>query len=86
MLIKNPKPAYRKWIKRGALTLFVVEAGCFIGSYFVWHKINTERDSRKYLLDNYPQVLDLYYKTGEIIDKNNKLREIDAAYWSTNQN
>ncbi|KAG5893347.1 hypothetical protein JTB14_000113 [Gonioctena quinquepunctata] len=81
MLTKNPKPAYRKWLKRGALTLFVVEAACFAGSYFLWYKVNTKRDYRKYLHDNYPSILEIYYRTGETFDSQNKVRELDQAYW-----
>lgn len=43
MLIKHPKPNYRKWLKRGAIALFAVEAVCFIASYGIWHKVNTDR-------------------------------------------
>ncbi|KAJ8949858.1 hypothetical protein NQ318_010492 [Aromia moschata] len=82
MLVKNPRPAYRKWLKRGALILFVVEAASFVGTYAVWHKVNTERDYRKYLRDNYPSVLEVYYRTGEIIDSQSKIRQIDQAYWA----
>lgn len=43
MLTKNPKPAYRKWLKRGALVLFVGEAVAFGVSYFFWNAVNTRR-------------------------------------------
>ncbi|XP_018563719.1 protein CEBPZOS [Anoplophora glabripennis] len=82
MIIKNPKPAYRRWLKKGALTLFVIEAVCFAGSYFVWHRINTERDYRRYLHDNYPSILEAFYKTGELIDSKSNIRQIDQAYWN----
>ncbi|XP_074038195.1 protein CEBPZOS isoform X1 [Leptinotarsa decemlineata] len=81
MLFKNPKPAYRRWIKRGAITLFVIEAACFAGSYFIWQRVNTEREYRKYLHDNYPSILELYYKTGETLDPLNRVRQSDQACW-----
>lgn len=43
MLTKRPKTVTRKWIQRGAVTLFTVEAIFFAGSYFIWQRINTER-------------------------------------------
>lgn len=43
MLVKHPKPAYRKWLKRGAVVAFVIEGICFVAGYTVWHKLNTER-------------------------------------------
>ncbi|XP_019876005.1 protein CEBPZOS [Aethina tumida] len=82
MLIKNPKPEYRRWIKKTAIVLFVAEAAAFTASYFLWSKVNTDRDTRRYLLDNYPSALDLYYRTGELLDSQNRTRQIDAAYWS----
>lgn len=43
MLTKKPQTKARKWIKRGAATIFVVEAIGFAGSYLIWHRVNTER-------------------------------------------
>lgn len=43
MLIKNPKPEYRRWIKKTAIVLFVAEAAAFTASYFLWSKVNTDR-------------------------------------------
>ncbi|XP_057651277.1 uncharacterized protein LOC130890892 [Diorhabda carinulata] len=82
MLLKNPKSATRKWFKRGVYTLIVIEGACFAGSYFIWYKINTNRDTRKYLFDNYPSILENYYKIGELIDSQNKIRQVDLAYWN----
>ncbi|KAJ8922848.1 hypothetical protein NQ315_007930 [Exocentrus adspersus] len=81
MIIKNPKPSYRRWLKKGAIIIFAVEGVCFAGSYFLWYKTNTQRDFRKHLRDNYPAVLEVYYKTGELIDSKSNIREIDQVYW-----
>lgn len=35
---------------------------------------------RQYINDNFPFVLDYYYKVGEVIGNSN-LREIDATIW-----
>ncbi|XP_072383466.1 uncharacterized protein [Diabrotica undecimpunctata] len=82
MLIKNPKPGVRKWLKRGAVALFVIEGASFVGSYFLWYRVNTDRDTRKYLYQNYPSVLEAYYKIGETFDPQNQIRQIDLAYWN----
>lgn len=39
--------------------------------------------ARKYLKDNYPFLLDTYYKAGEYFDSDLKrIREVDEAYWN----
>lgn len=85
MLVKNPKPSTRKWLKRGALVIFGIEAVAFAASYGLWYQVNTNRDTRKYLRDNYPSVLEYYYKTGEFIDSSSNIRQIDSAYWNANK-
>ncbi|KAF7287251.1 hypothetical protein GWI33_002070 [Rhynchophorus ferrugineus] len=59
MLVKSPKSSTRKWLKRGAFFLIAAEGVSFLGSYFLWYKVNTDRESRKYLRDNYPALLSL---------------------------
>jgi hypothetical protein len=81
MLLKNPKSNTRKWIKRGAVILFAGEAVAFAVSYGIWYGVNTKREYRKYLHDNYPSFLELYYKVGETIDSDCKIRQIDYSYW-----
>ncbi|KAL1509047.1 hypothetical protein ABEB36_003848 [Hypothenemus hampei] len=82
MLLKHPKPQARKWIKKGALALFIFEGVFFIGSYLGWQKVRTDRDSRKYLNDHFPSILEVFYKTGEFFDSNDRTRKIDQAYWN----
>ncbi|CAH2001805.1 unnamed protein product [Acanthoscelides obtectus] len=81
MLIKHPKPASRKWLKKGAVALFVFEGACFAGSYFLWHRANTDRDFRKHLKDNYPFLLEYYYKAGELLNSQSNTRQVDQSYW-----
>ncbi|XP_044761016.1 uncharacterized protein LOC123318459 [Coccinella septempunctata] len=81
MLTKDPKKV-PTWFKRGAITLFVAETFGFLFCYTLWNKVNTDRDSRKYLRDNYPSLLDSYYKVGEYFDSKNNIRQIDSAYWN----
>lgn len=82
MLQKSPKSLFSKWLKIGGLSLIVAEGVCFIVSYQIWSKVNTEREYRKYLRDNYPSLLELYYKTGEILNSESQVRVTDSAYWS----
>ena len=42
-MIRLPRPAYIKTLKKGAKILFVVEALLFAGSYGVWQRMNTNR-------------------------------------------
>lgn len=87
MLIKTPKSNFKKWFKRGFVTVVVIESLGFLGAYGIWYKVNTERDFRRYLRDNYPAALEFYYKTGELIDSSCKIREVDQAVWTgQNQN
>lgn len=81
MLERKPKPAFWKFIKRSATALFAIEAVCFAVSYGVWHRMNTNSEFRHYMSQNYPIVLESYYKFGELLG-NNRAREIDSAVWT----
>ncbi|XP_054743226.1 protein CEBPZOS [Anastrepha obliqua] len=80
MLSKKPKPAFWKFVKGGAKTLFIAEAICFAVSYGVYYRMNTNREFRHYINENFPFVLDYYYKAGEVLGNSN-LRQIDSAVW-----
>ncbi|CAG9864563.1 unnamed protein product [Phyllotreta striolata] len=82
MIIKRPNSTFKRWFKRGAVTIIVIDALSCVGSYFIWRKINTERDFRRYLHDNYPFVLEGYYKIGETIDSQSQIRKIDWEHWN----
>lgn len=87
MLPKTPKSikrTYWKFVKSSAKVLFVVEVFLFAGSYGVYHRMNTNREFRRYVNENYPFVLDYYYKVGEVIGNSN-LRQIDAARWRSEE-
>lgn len=88
MLTKKPKPSSFnpiKWLKRGVLVACVVEGLSFAFAYGVWYKVNTDRDLRYYLKDNYPYFLELYYKAGETLDSNCRVRQLDNTYWDANK-
>ncbi|XP_017477429.1 PREDICTED: uncharacterized protein LOC108367346 [Rhagoletis zephyria] len=80
MLSKKPKPAFWKLIKGSAKVLFIAEAVCFATSYGVYYRMNTNREFRQYINENFPLALDYFYKVGEVLGNSNQ-RQIDAAVW-----
>ncbi|XP_055370956.1 uncharacterized protein LOC129605304 [Condylostylus longicornis] len=80
MLKKTPKPVFWKFIKGSAKTLFVIEAVCFAVSYGIYYRMNTNRDFRLYINNNFPVLLDGYYKLGEFFGES-KQRQIDLDFW-----
>lgn len=84
-MLKLPSPQWFKFLKKTATVLFVAESLAFAGSYFLWYKLNTDRDTRHYYHENYPFVLEGYYKVGEFFDSKKEIartRQLDLAVWS----
>ncbi|XP_022901648.2 protein CEBPZOS [Onthophagus taurus] len=87
MLIKTPKPTKYKFVRKAATVLFVAEGLFFGGCYYVYHKLNTDRDFRFYMHNNFPKILNYYYSLGERIGgTGERIKEIDQAYWANNSN
>ncbi|XP_065158191.1 uncharacterized protein [Atheta coriaria] len=84
MISKNPKSNFLKTVRRAAVIGFVLEAVSFAVCYAGYHRLNTERDFRLYIRDNYPSILDLYYKVGETLGDSN-LRQQDNNIWFATQ-
>jgi hypothetical protein len=43
-MIKKPiPPQWFKLLKKSAAILFIAEAGAFAGTYYFWHRLNTNR-------------------------------------------
>ncbi|KAI8422754.1 hypothetical protein MSG28_006503 [Choristoneura fumiferana] len=83
MLVKKPQPtSYSKWIGKTLKTVFILEALGIAVSYGVYFKLNTERDFRLYMRQNYNWVLEGYYVLGEKI-ADHKTRELDHKVWSS---
>lgn len=80
MLPKTPKSSTWKFIKGSAKIIFVAEVIGFAVSYGVYHRMNTSREFRLYVNENFPFALDYYYKIGETFGNNNQ-RQIDSTYW-----
>ncbi|XP_015776683.1 PREDICTED: protein CEBPZOS-like [Acropora digitifera] len=59
----------------------VGEVIIFLGSYRVWHQMNTSRDYRKWMSDKFPTILEGFYKAAEIGGYVGA-READAEAWS----
>uniref|UniRef100_A0A2M3ZAP4 Uncharacterized protein n=1 Tax=Anopheles braziliensis TaxID=58242 RepID=A0A2M3ZAP4_9DIPT len=85
MLEKKARPGYRKIIKSSAKTLIVVEAILFAVSYAGWYRLNTSREFRYYVKENYPSVLEAYYQIGESISGDTSIRAYDEGIWQQEQ-
>uniref|UniRef100_A0A2M4AUA6 Uncharacterized protein n=1 Tax=Anopheles triannulatus TaxID=58253 RepID=A0A2M4AUA6_9DIPT len=85
MLEKKARPGYRKIIKSSAKTLIVIEAILFAVSYAGWYRLNTNREFRYYVKENYPSVLEAYYQLGETISGDTSIRAYDEGIWQQEQ-
>uniref|UniRef100_A0A182FWX7 Uncharacterized protein n=2 Tax=Anopheles albimanus TaxID=7167 RepID=A0A182FWX7_ANOAL len=85
MLEKKARPGYRKIIKSSAKTLIVVEAILFAVSYAGWYHLNTNREFRHYVKENYPSVLEAYYQIGETVSGDTSIRAYDEGIWKQEQ-
>ncbi|ETN60678.1 hypothetical protein AND_007701 [Anopheles darlingi] len=85
MLEKKARPGYRKIIKSSAKTLIVVEAILFAVSYAGWYRLNTNREFRYYVKENYPSVLEAYYQIGETFSGDTSIRAYDEGIWQQEQ-
>jgi len=81
MLVKKPQSTFKTIFKRGFTAIVVFETLCFVGAYSAWYKANSDRNFRFYLHQNIPIALDYYYKTGELLDAENKIRQLDRQVW-----
>ncbi|XP_055636988.1 uncharacterized protein LOC129775855 [Toxorhynchites rutilus septentrionalis] len=81
MLHKNAKPGYKAVIKKTATILIAVEAIAFAVSYAGWYRLNTNRDFRYYINENYPLILESYYQVGEFFSSDQSIRKHDQLIW-----
>ncbi|CAG9119646.1 hypothetical protein JYU34_008765 [Plutella xylostella] len=80
-MIKEPKPAYKRYLGLTAKAIFLAEAVGVAISYGVWYKLNTSRDFRLYMYKNYNWVVEGYYSLGEKLAEH-KTREHDLKVWT----
>lgn len=81
MLYKNSRPGYKRVIKNTAKILIAVEAVAFGVTYAGWYRLNTNRDLRHYVKENYPVILESYYQVGEFIGGDTSIRNLDEQIW-----
>lgn len=84
MLPKYPKSRSAKILIRGAKALFVIELAAFSGAYYVWHRMNTSRDFRRTMHDNFPFILDGFYLAGEKLGDDKLTKKLDYEIWGLN--
>lgn len=82
MLHKSARPGYKRVIKRTALVLIAAEAIAFGVSYAGWYRLNTNREYRHYVKENYPTILESYYQIGEFLSKDSSIRKVDEQIWA----
>lgn len=63
---------------KGFIALEIIVAA---GSYLVWHRLNTSRNFRKLMHEEFPSVLEGYYSLGEKFDSTNNIRSSDLHFW-----
>uniref|UniRef100_A0A182NEH5 Protein CEBPZOS n=1 Tax=Anopheles dirus TaxID=7168 RepID=A0A182NEH5_9DIPT len=85
MLEKRARPGWRKIVKSSAKTLIVVEAILFGLSYAGWYRLNTNREFRYYVKENFPSVLEAYYQLGESLGGDKSIRLYDESIWQQEQ-
>ncbi|XP_065095243.1 uncharacterized protein LOC135717203 [Ochlerotatus camptorhynchus] len=82
MLHKSSRPGYKRVIKNTAKILIAVEAVAFGVTYAGWYRLNTSRDLRHYVKENYPVILESYYQVGEFLGGDTSIRTHDEQIWS----
>lgn len=81
MLRKRSRSGFLEAIKKSAKILFVAEAIAFAVTYAGWHRLNTNRDFRYYVKENYPSILESYYQLGEYFSGSRSIRNHDELIW-----
>ncbi|XP_024084005.1 protein CEBPZOS-like isoform X2 [Cimex lectularius] len=79
---KDIKSGPLKYFVKGGKIILAAELACFVGTYLGWRQINHNQDLRFYLYQNQPLILEAYYKFGEQISSESKVREYDMTTWS----
>lgn len=82
MLHKSSRPGYKRVIKNTAKILIAVEAIAFGVTYAGWYRLNTNRELRHYVKENYPVILESYYQVGEFLGGDTTIRNHDEQIWS----
>jgi len=78
---KQATPKLFNFVKKTAGIIFAAEVGAFGLCYYVYHRMNTDRDYRLYLRDNYSFALESFYSIGEFMNANDQTRKVDDMIW-----
>lgn len=81
MLQKASRPGYKRVIKNTAKFFIVAEAIAFAATYAGWYRLNTSRETRHYVKENFPAILESYYQVGEFISGDRSIRNHDELIW-----
>ncbi|XP_042238962.1 uncharacterized protein LOC121877328 isoform X2 [Homarus americanus] len=79
---KYPQSRLFNFIKKSAAVLLAVEVGIFGGIYYVYHRMNTDRDFRYYMNNSYTFGLEAFYSVGEFFNKQDRTRQLDQRVWA----
>lgn len=82
MLHKASRPGYKRVIKNTAKILIAIEAIAFGVTYAGWYRLNTNRELRHYVKENYPAILESYYQVGEFLGGDTSIRAHDNQIWA----
>ncbi|XP_012224832.2 protein CEBPZOS [Linepithema humile] len=82
MLTKRPKFNLLQKLKSSAKAILILEGVFLLGSYGIWHRMNTSQDFRYYVHQHFPSLLESYYSIGEKLSDNNQLRTFDYTTWT----
>lgn len=82
MMRKQPKSQFVNLVKKLAAAVFIAEVGAFGASYYFYHRMNTDRDFRYYMKNNFNFALESFYTLGEYMNKADQTRKIDHIIWS----
>jgi len=85
MIRKYPQQKFGRNVVFGIKGLIAVEALLFAGSYYVWYCMNVSRDFRYRMYNNFPSILDGYYRIGEYFG-DSTVRQLDYRVWGVKDN
>jgi len=78
---KGPSSHKLGFFAKFGSAVIAVEAAAFLGSYYIWRKLNRDQECRFKAYNSYPWALEAYYQLGETIDPQNCIREYDLQSW-----
>jgi len=84
---KYPKGSgIRLFLRRLLGGAIIAESIAFVGTYYVYNRMNHDRDYRYYMSKNCNPILELYYQIGEFGNPRIKTREQDRLTWTLTEN